>query len=314
MKNTFMFQMEWVYILCGMLLLMVALASWARRNNPKRFGNASFFAIAGLAISFASVLPNVLLGAMVLALVVLASFNLIGASPDGPSAALRIERANKIADQIFIPALAIPLLTVIFLFTLSALLPKDQAALICLALACSFAWLLALKILRARAYESLQSTRHLLETIGWPVLLPLLLAILGGVFAQTGVGEVISALAQKIIPAQSRFACVLAYVIGMAGFTMVMGNAFAAFPVMTAGIGIPLIVRLHGGDPAVMAAIGMLSGYCGTLMTPMAANFNLVPVALLELNDRSAVIKAQIGTAIPLLLVNVFLMYGLVFR
>ena len=42
-----------------------------------------------------------------------------------------------------------------------------------------------------------------------------------------------------------------------------------------------------------MAAVGMLSGYCGTLMTPMAANYNIVPVALLELPDQHAVIKAQ---------------------
>ncbi|XLM19849.1 DUF979 domain-containing protein, partial [Chromobacterium piscinae] len=76
---------------------------------------------------------------------------------------------------------------------------------------------------------------------------------------------------------------VLAYVLGMALFTMIMGNAFAAFPVMTAGIGIPFLVGTHHGDAAVMAAIGMFSGYCGTLMTPMAANFNIVPAALLEL-------------------------------
>jgi uncharacterized membrane protein len=63
-----------------------------------------------------------------------------------------------------------------------------------------------------------------------------------------------------------------------------------------------------------MGAIGMLSGFCGTLMTPMAANFNIVPAALLELPDRNAVIKVQIPTAIPLLLANTILMYFLVFR
>ena len=58
----------------------------------------------------------------------------------------------------------------------------------------------------------------------------------------------------------------------------------------------------------------MLSGFCGTLTTPMAANFNLVPAALLGLQDRYAVIKAQIPTALLLLLVNTVLMYALVFR
>jgi uncharacterized membrane protein len=63
-----------------------------------------------------------------------------------------------------------------------------------------------------------------------------------------------------------------------------------------------------------MAAIGMLSGYCGTLLTPMAANFNIVPAALLELPDKNAVIRAQVPTALTLLVCNVFLLYFLMFR
>jgi uncharacterized membrane protein len=93
-----------------------------------------------------------------------------------------------------------------------------------------------------------------------------------------------------------------------------MGNAFAAFPVMTAGVGLPLIVHTFGGDPAIMGALGMLSGFCGTLLTPMAANFNIVPTTLLELPDRWAVIKAQAPTALLMLIVNTALMYALVFR
>jgi len=100
----------------------------------------------------------------------------------------------------------------------------------------------------------------------------------------------------------------------MALFTMIMGNGFAAFPVMTAGIGLPLIVNQLGGNPAIMGAIGMLSGFCGTLMTPMAANFNIVPAALLELQDKNGVIKAQWLTGALLLLVNTALMYLFVFR
>jgi uncharacterized membrane protein len=58
----------------------------------------------------------------------------------------------------------------------------------------------------------------------------------------------------------------------------------------------------------------MLAGFCGTLMTPMAANFNIVPAALLELDDRSGVIKAQVATALPLLVINTLLIWGLAFR
>jgi uncharacterized membrane protein len=93
-----------------------------------------------------------------------------------------------------------------------------------------------------------------------------------------------------------------------------MGNAFAAFPVMMAGIGLPLLVLKHGAQPAVLGSLGMLTGYCGTLLTPMAANFNIVPAVLLELRDQYGVIRAQMPTAIVLLLVNVLLMAWLVFR
>ena len=115
------------------------------------------------------------------------------------------------------------------------------------------------------------------------------------------------------IPLDSRFAAVAAYTVGMALFTIVMGNAFAAFPVMTAAIGLPLIVHKFGGDPAVMGAIGMLSGFCGTLLTPMAANFNIVPAVLLDLRDRHGVIRAQVATALPLLAVNILLILWLAF-
>jgi uncharacterized membrane protein len=120
-------------------------------------------------------------------------------------------------------------------------------------------------------------------------------------------------LTTEYLAVDNKLIAVAAYCIGMAVFTMIMGNAFAAFPVITAGIGIPILLMQHQGNPAVMAAIGMFSGYCGTLMTPMAANFNIVPAALLELKDKNGVIKAQLGTALPLLFVNIALMYFLMF-
>ena len=156
--------------------------------------------------------------------------------------------------------------------------------------------------------------RDRLDTVGWAAVLPQMLAALGAVFAAAGVGTAIGQLASTWLPDGSQLAAVCAYTFGMAIFTMIMGNAFAAFPVMTAGIGLPLIVLQFGGDPAIMGAIGMLSGFCGTLMTPMAANFNIVPAALLELKDRNGVIKAQVPTALLLLLANTALMYVLVFR
>jgi uncharacterized membrane protein len=141
-----------------------------------------------------------------------------------------------------------------------------------------------------------------------------MLAALGALFALAGVGGVVANLVKDVIPMGSPLAIIIAYTFGMALFTMIMGNGFAAFPVMTAGIGLPLIFHQLGGNPAIMGAIGMLSGFCGTLMTPMAANFNIVPAALLELEDKYAVIKAQWLTGVLLLLVNTAFMYFFVFR
>jgi uncharacterized membrane protein len=53
----------------------------------------------------------------------------------------------------------------------------------------------------------------------------------------------------------------------------------------------------------------MLSGFCGTLMTPMAANFNIVPAALLELRNQYGVIRAQVPTALAILVVNILILY-----
>src|SRR5262249_62384355 len=150
---------------------------------------------------------------------------------------------------------------------------------------------------------------------GWAAILPQALAAIGGVFAAAGVGKAVFAVASRWIPVDDRLAVVSAYTFGMAILTVIMGNGFAAFPTMTAAIGLPLIVQRLHGDPLIMAAIGMLSGFCGTLMTPMAANFNVVPASLLELPDRDAplngVIRAQIPTALLLLLANTLLMYFL---
>jgi uncharacterized membrane protein len=184
---------------------------------------------------------------------------------------------------------------------------------VALGLACAGALAAALAITRRGPGEAATEGSRLLDAIGWAALLPLLLATLGSVFSACGVGEAVAHLVRAAVPMDSRLVAVLAYGLGMALLTMIMGNAFAAFPVMTAGVGLPLLVRMHGAHPAVLGALGMLSGYCGTLLTPMAANYNIVPAALLELPDANAVIKAQAPTALALLSVNLGLMYFLVF-
>ena len=88
----------------------------------------------------------------------------------------------------------------------------------------------------------------------------------------------------------------VAYGLGMALFTDDHGQRLRRLPGDDGGDRPAAADRAAiGGNPAIVCAIGMLSGFCGTLMTPMAANFNIVPAALLELPDRNGVIRAQIA-------------------
>jgi uncharacterized membrane protein len=299
--------------------------AWTTARTPAhtaRWTTTAFWALLALAIGAGDWLPPVAVGAIVVVLAVLAGSGGVQRAPAAAQGAgLPQEAVTSIGDRVFLPALAIPVATVVLLYALkriggaeTPLFTAQQATLLALGLACGIALVIALWLARARPAVAFEAGGRLLDAVGWAIILPLTLATLGVLFAAAGVGDTIAALTAGVVPVDNRFACVVAYCLGMAGFTMIMGNAFAAFPVMTAGVGLPLLVGRHGADPASMAAIGMLSGYCGTLMTPMAANFNIVPAILLELSDQYAVIKAQVPTALALLAINIGLMQAIVFR
>jgi uncharacterized membrane protein len=314
--------LEHIYWLTGLMMAGVALVNLRDPSNPRRFNNTVFWGIYAVTFLVGSRLPNLVNGFLVIGMVLVASIRGLGQGK-GESAS-REEReasARRWGNKLFFPALTIPIVTVLgtFLFkkiTLNGLPLVDvkQVTVISLAIATLIALAVGMAMLRPPLTAPIREARRLLDAVGWAAVLPQMLAALGALFAIAGVGTVVSGLAQRWIPLDNPFVVVLTYVIGMAVFTMIMGNAFAAFPVMTAGIGLPLIVQRFGGDPTIMAAIGMLSGFCGTLMTPMAANFNIVPTALLELPDENAVIKVQIPTALLLLTANILLMNFLVFR
>jgi uncharacterized membrane protein len=223
--------------------------------------------------------------------------------------------------RLIAPALILPLLTLLLSLALRYAHSQkwlsfnlDQAALFGLILASLVSAAYACMRLKVRPDKALRAGAGVLDQIGWPILLPMLLAILGSVYAKANVGAELASHLNGLFPLDNPYACALAYGIGMAAFTVLMGNAFAAFPVMSLAIGIPLVVQRHHGDPLAMASIGMLCGYCGTLLTPLAANFNLVPAALLGLEDRFAVIKAQAPTALALLAANLALLCAVVYR
>jgi uncharacterized membrane protein len=306
--------LEPAYIAVGVLL-----AFTGARHLTQHYVRGAFWILLGALISLASVLPTWLIGAGVL-LSALLAFAATSQRPalDELSVA---ERGWKHQSKLLHPAVLLPvsvlLLTLVLQYANAkgmVQIAKDQVALFGLVLGAGLSLIFACLRLRVAPQQALRDGASVIDQIGWPILLPLLLAILGSVFTAAKLGGAMTQILDGLFPTNNPILCCVVYGASMAAFTMMMGNAFAAFPVMTAAIGIPLIVQTHHGNPVIMASLGMLCGYCGTLMTPLAANFNLVPAALLNLNDRMGVIKAQIGTAIPLLIVNIALMSWLVYR
>ena len=310
-----------LYTVAGAMFGAFALLSALDRSHSKRFGNAAFWGLMALSLLGGDLIGDFGNGLLVLGLAGLAGFGFIGRShPPTTTEQEREGWSAKLGNKLFLPALIIPatalLGTLIYTYTpvggLGWIEAKRETYVflglgVLLAIATIFAWL------RPPAVAPLQEGRRLIDAIGWAAVLPQMLAALGVLFAAAGIGDIIGELTGMVIPKGNIFATVLVFALGMALFTMIMGNAFAAFPVMATAIGVPLLIQGYGGNAAVIGAIGMLAGFCGTLMTPMAANFNLVPAALLELKDQNGVIKAQVGTAIPLLIANLLLIYFLAF-
>ncbi len=317
-----MITLSWIYALAGAMFAAFGILSVGDRSNPKRLGNCTFWSLMALSLLAGDRIGDIANGVLVLGLAGLGGFNLIGRShPATTSEREREDISLRHGNRLFLPALIIPLTalmgTLVYNYTplgqAGWIEPKRETYVflalgVLLALTVIFAWL------RPPALAPLNEGRRLIDAIGWAAVLPQMLAALGVLFAAAGVGNIIGSFTGSIIPNNNLLIAVIVFAVGMALFTMIMGNAFAAFPVMAAAIGVPVLIQHDHGNPAVVGAVGMLAGFCGTLMTPMAANFNLVPAALLELKDQYAVVKAQVATALPLLAFNVLVIWLAAFR
>lgn len=313
------FKLDYFYLLLGAMLALLAVLTVLDKSNPRRWTTALFWGLYAAAYLGGDALPPAMAGAMMVAMALLAGLGGVRmGKPNVLDESARRSSAERLGHKLFLPALVIPVVTMacstllkdvkidgLFLFdqkhlTLAAL---GVASVIAVAVACL--------LLRATPLQSAREFRRLVDAMGWAIVLPHMLAVLGLLFSEAGVGKAVAHVTTSYINMDWKLVAVSVYCGGMALFTIVMGNGFAAFPVMAGGVGIPVLVGVYHANPALMAAIGMFSGYCGTLMTPMAANFNVVPTALLDLPDRHAVIKVQIPTALPLLGANILLLYFL---
>lgn len=312
-----MINLHWLYALAGAVFLGFAIGSARDSSNPKRWGNAGFWTLLTTSFWFGDFLGDIGNGVLVLALVAIAGAHLIGrGSRETSSAEERQRSSERHGNRLFLPALIIPFTafvgTLLFNYTPlkgTGLIDPKAVTLVLLGVGVILALVTCLVWLRPPLAAPVEEGSRLMNAVGWAAVLPQMLAALGAIFAAAGVGTTIGAVVGAIIPEGSVFLAVLLYALGMVVFTMIMGNAFAAFPVMAAAIGVPILIQADGGNAAVIGAVGMLSGFCGTLMTPMAANFNIVPAALLELKDQYGVIRVQVPTALAMLAANILILY-----
>jgi uncharacterized membrane protein len=308
--------LDTVYVIAGIVLFVFAIMTFKDKANPHRYASGVFWFLLGIAFTFGTVLPPWLIGILVLAMVAIDGLGRVSRGAyNETTKAEQIAQASRLKNKIFLPVISIPLVT--FAFALAFRLAGfdsaavNRAALVGLGIGGVVAMILALRITGSTTHTMFNEGRRINDTMGALSLLPQLLASLGVIFTAAKVGDLIATGIQYIIPDNSLFLLVLANCIGMTVFTMVMGNSFAAFPVIASGVLVPLIVKPFGVDPAMVAILTLTAGSSGTLMTPMAANFNIVPTALLNMKDQYGVIKFQLPFALTIWTLHVLLMWAL---
>ena len=309
---------EFFYVLCGLVSFDTALR--ATRNEKAKVGTSLFWCLLGIIFMFGKLLPPVFIGALLVVMGCLTATHQVQMGTFQESTPeFREAASRRVGNKIFIPAIAIGVMALVLSFVKYNVevdgVVKSTAldGAVMTGTACVVALILAIVICKPKVQETRSDTSRLLMQVGSSCLLPQLLGALGSVFKEAGVGDVISQIISSVIPSGNIVIGVIVYVLGMVIFTMVMGNAFAAFTVITLGIGIPFVIN-QGGNPAMVSALGMTAGYCGTLLTPMAANFNIVPCAVLETKDQKwAVIKVQLPMALLMIVIHIVLMLVLAF-
>ena len=299
---------EIFYCIIGLLFGLNGVKALKDRDLKTRIPTAIFWFIVAFTFIAGSYIPKWITGACVVAMACLtASRKVSQSASDVPTAEETRANADKLGFKVFIPALTLALVAV-----LAATFFKSLGANNAIGISAVAALIVALCLFKAKPATALADGTRLLDSVGPTGLLPQVLSALGALFTAAGVGDVIASGVGMVVPEGNRLAAVVVYCVAMALFTMIMGNGFAAFSVITVGIGIPFVIA-QGGDPVVVGTLGLTAGYCGTLMTPMAANFNIMPAALLETRSKYAVIRSQIPVAITMLVIHIILMYVLAF-
>lgn len=299
--------LEVLFILCGLVSLATSVYSFKDKAHPTRLGSTLFWGLLGIIFIFGPYIPANIVGIVIIVMAILTATKQVKlGNVRGTTEEYRQRQSEKIGNKIFVPALMIA----VFAFGVAQF--TDLGGLVGLGIGAIVALVIGLIITKSKASEAVEGGSNLLQQVGSSSLLPQILAALGALFNAAGVGEVIASGISRVIPTGNIVLGLIAYFAGMVIFTMIMGNAFAAFSVITVGVGAPFVLS-QGANPAIIGALAMTAGYCGTLLTPMGANFNIVPAAILEMRDEYGVIKTQIPVALTMFVLHIIVALVLAF-
>ncbi|MFO3715865.1 5-oxoproline transporter, DUF979 family subunit [Anaerococcus cruorum] len=294
--------LEFIFVLIGLQFFYTAYRVARSEDNEKKFTTVVFWLILGTLFAFGKLIPSMISGILVVIIGIISLINGImvkGAIINDER--VEVEGSNRLGNKIFIPVIVMAVLAII----IAKLIPDSSSSV--LGFTAIIAIIVAMIMTKSGFGSMMKQSDRMVQQVGSVAILPQLLAALGAIFAAAGVGDVIASIIGNMIPTVNPWTGSIAYVLGMVVFTAIMGNAFAAFTVITAGIGVPFVIA-QGADPAIAAALAMTAGYCGTLMTPMAGNFNVLPVGLLDMKDRNGVIKEQAPLSILMIIAHILLM------
>ena len=294
--------LEFIYLLIGLQFFYTAYRVSKAKDNEKKVTTMIFWIILGTLFAFGELIPSIVSGILVVIIGIISLLNgiVIKGAIENDEAVER-EGSNRLGNKIFIPVIVMAVLAII----LAKLIPESSSSI--LGFTAIVALIIIMIMTKTKFSAMMKQSDRMVQQVGAVAILPQLLAALGAIFAAAGVGDVIASIIGAMIPTISPWTGSIAYVLGMVIFTAIMGNAFAAFTVITAGIGVPFVMA-QGANPAIAAALAMTAGYCGTLLTPMAGNFNVLPVGVLEMEDKNGVIKEQALFSILMIVVHILLM------
>jgi len=312
-----MLDISFAYNMVGLLFAIYSLISLANKKNSikKRILQFLFWGVYAGTYVLPGKVSDFEMGAAVFVLVFI---SLSGAFNTDKKNTVETDtvKVNSLGGYIFIPAISVPLVMALGVIISKELqfIVRGSETLVMLSISTCLVFFISTVVFRDNPISTFGRSEKIMESIGINVLLPQMLAMLGGVVLTFGMGDSVTQLISQHSQHIGKNSIIVIYSVGMLLLSMAMGNAFAAFPIMTAGIGMPFIINNYGGDPAILCVLGMLCGFCGTMLTPIAANFNLLPAMLLGIERKGLIIKEQLITALVVFLFNILFMVVFIYK